>query len=212
MLRPLASSTPLAFYAFGTGTILYTAAQLQWIPQSQDKPLGVFLLAFAAPLQLFSGLIAFAARDAGLATVMTIFGAAWTCLGITSLASPPGSRSTLLGIFLLAVSTMVLAMGAASIKARPLLFGLAVLAVARYTLTGVYEITGTTALQHAAGWLGLPIVALSLYGGTAFLLEETTRRTVLPLGRRHDALAAMENGFPDQIEHLGREAGVRRQL
>jgi len=29
VLRPLASSTPLAFYAFGTGTILYTAAQLQ---------------------------------------------------------------------------------------------------------------------------------------------------------------------------------------
>ena len=67
-------------------------------------------------------------------------------------------------------------------------------------------------LEHAAGWLGLPILAVSLHGGTAFLLEETAHRTVLPLGRRDDALAAVESDFPDQIEHLGREAGVRRQL
>jgi succinate-acetate transporter protein len=212
MLRPLASSTPLAFYAFGTGTILYTASQLQWIPQSQDKPLGVFLLAFAAPLQILAGLIAYAARDAGLATIMTIFGAAWACLGITSLVSPPGSRTVLLGIFLLTIATMVAAIGTVSVKTRPLLFGLAILVVARYALTGVYEIDGAVGLQHAAGWLGLPIVALSLYGGTAFLLEETMHRTVLPLGRRHGALDAVQAGFDDQIERLASEAGVRHQL
>lgn len=212
VLRPLASSAPLAFFAFGTGTILLTAAQLQWIPQAQDKALGVFLLAFAAPLQILSGLIAYAARDAGLATIMMIFGSSWTCLGINTLTSPPGSHTALVGVFLLAVATMAALIGAAAVKARPLLAVLAALAVARYAVTGAYEIHGGTGLERAAGWLGVPIVALSLYGGTAFLLEETMRRTVLPLARRHGALAAVEAGFDEQIEHLGREAGVRHQL
>jgi succinate-acetate transporter protein len=143
---------------------------------------------------------------------MTVLGASWVCLGISSLTSVPGSRTALLGVFLLAIAVVLTTMGVAAAKARPLVFAVAMLAVARYALTGTYEIAGGSGLQHAAGWLGVPIIAISLYGGTAFLLEETTQRTILPIGRRHGALTAMQADFDDQIENLGREAGVRPQL
>jgi hypothetical protein len=58
----------------------------------------------------------------------------------------------------------------------------------------------------------VPIIAISLYGGTAFLFEDTMHRTVLPIGRRHAAREAVQADFADQIEHLGTEAGVRQQL
>jgi succinate-acetate transporter protein len=212
MLRPIAGSAPLAFYTFGVGTILYTSSQLKWIDVSESHSLALLLVTFVAPLQLLAGLLGFLARDAGLATVMVIFGGVWFGLGAVTLASPPGSRSVLLGIFLLMISAVIATAGCVAIVARPMVFALAVLAVARYALSGAYEITGNAGTQRAAGWLGIPIVALSLYGGTAFLLEEMTRRTVLPIGRRRDAAAAMRGGLDDQVAHVSREAGVRQRL
>ena len=50
MLRPVATSLPLGFLAFGAGTILLTALELRWVPPAQSttlrsKPLfGVLLL------------------------------------------------------------------------------------------------------------------------------------------------------------------------
>ncbi len=212
VLRPIGSSVPLAFFGFATGTILYTAAQLHWIPQAQDKGLGILLLAFSAPLQLLAGLIAYAARDTGLATVVTVLSASWACIGITTLVSPPGGRTALLGIFVLCIALVLAITGAAAAVARPLVAALALFAVGRYALTGVYELTGNATVQEASGWIGVPLAAISFYGGTAFLLEETARRTVLPLGRRRAARAAVEGDFREQTRNLGAEAGVRQQL
>ncbi|WP_173094089.1 GPR1/FUN34/YaaH family transporter [Actinomadura verrucosospora] len=212
MLRPIASSAPLAFFAFGVGTVLYTALQLQWVPLAQAEPLTVILLAFVAPLEIITGLIAFAARDGGLATIMLMFGAVWTSIAITMRLSPPGGRSAMLGIFLLTVAAMLVAMSSASARTRPLLFVLALLAATRFTLSGVYEINGSTAVEHASGWVGIPIVAIALYAGTAFLLEDTMRRTVLPVARRRTARTAIEGDLSQQVQRVTQEAGVRQQL
>lgn len=212
VLRPLASSAPVAFFAFGMGTITYTALQLQWISLTESNALVVILLAFVAPLEIIAALIAYASRDGGLATTMLIFGAVWTSIAIAMHISPPGSRSTLLGIFLLTAATMLLGMSSASILSRPLLFGLSLLAVARFTVSGVYELTGNVTVQHSSGWLGIPILAVALYGGVAFLLEDTMGRTIAPLGRRSDASTALHGDLSQQIEHVTQEAGVRRTL
>lgn len=98
MLRPIAGSAPLAFYTFGVGTILYSASLLKWIPVDRQPALALLLLTFVAPLQLPAGLIGFLARDAGLATVMVVFGGTWLGLGAAMHSAPPGSCSTLLGI------------------------------------------------------------------------------------------------------------------
>lgn len=212
VLRPVAGSAPLAFYTFGVGTILYTAAELEWFPVAQQHPLALLLLIFVAPLQMLAGLIGYLARDAGLATVMVTFAGVWFGLGAVMHTTAPGSRSVLLGVFLIAVSGVVAAAGSAAVAARPLVFALALLAVARYVLSGVYEITGNAGALKASGWLGVPILALALYGGTAFLLEETTHRTVLPTARRRDAAAAMQSDLEGQVAHVTREAGVRQRL
>ena len=46
----------------------------------------------------------------------------------------------------------------------------------------------------------------------ALLLEESTQRMVLPLGRRGRARTSLEGSFEHQVRRAEKEAGVRRQL
>lgn len=198
VLRPMASPAPLGFVAFAVGTVLLTALQLHWVPLGQTTVLSVLLLGFVGPPQVVAGLLAYAARDGGLATMMLTFGAVWVSLALAMRSAPPGSRSPLLGIFLLTAATVLLGLGLMSMTVRPLLSGLALLAPTRYALTGCYELTGTAGVQYASGWVGVPLVLIALYGAIAFLLEGTRRRPVLPLGRRKDARTALEGAWPSR--------------
>ncbi|MGM0348881.1 hypothetical protein [Streptomyces sp. Adlamb9] len=64
MLRPLASSLPLGFFAFGTGSVLLSAEQLHWVPTAQTASLMLLILVFVVPLELLAGTLAFLAREA----------------------------------------------------------------------------------------------------------------------------------------------------
>jgi uncharacterized protein len=87
------------------------------------------------------------------------------------------------------------------------------LGACRFALTGVYQGSlGGPVTATVAGWIGLPLAALSLYGGLALILEDSAQRTVLPIGRRGRARSALEDTIAHQIEGAEREAGVRRQL
>ncbi|MBP0456837.1 GPR1/FUN34/YaaH family transporter [Streptomyces montanisoli] len=185
VLRPIASSLPVGFFAF---------------------------LAFVVPLELIAGVFAYLARDAGAATALTTLGAAWAGTAVVSLMQPPGTRSTALVVFLLVVAAFVLVLSAAALPGKSLLGVLLVLAAARYVLVAVYDITGSATVRSASGWLGVALGAFALYGGIALLLEEMTQRTVLPLGRHGRSRTSLEGGLEDQTATTHQEAGVRRQL
>ncbi len=83
---------------------------------------------------------------------------------------------------------------------------------ARFVLSGLYELVKTTGLEHAAGIVGLVFVGVAGYVGLASLLEDSAHRSILPLGRRQRAKAAIEEGLEAQLRELQQEAGVREQL
>jgi succinate-acetate transporter protein len=83
VLRPVATSLPLGFLAFGVGTILLTALELQWVPLDQGTTLMVMVLAFVVPLEVLAGIFAFLARDSGAATALSLLGAAWATTALT---------------------------------------------------------------------------------------------------------------------------------
>jgi len=56
------------------------------------------------------------------------------------------------------------------------------------------------------------VFGIALYGGLAFLLEDTLGKTVLPLARRGAARTAIESGLEEQLHAIEDEAGVRRSL
>jgi uncharacterized protein len=213
VLRPVASSLPLGFLAFGTGTILLTALQLQWVPAAQTKTLMVLVLAFVAPLEALAGIFAFLARDSGAATALSMLGAAWAATALTVLGEPPGGLSMSLAIFLLTLATMMLVLSAGALRSKPLFGVLLMLGAGRFALTGLYQAAiGGTVLERVSGWIGLPLVGFSIYGGLALLLEDGAQQTVLPLGRRGRARTSLEGDLGHQIDQAEREPGIRRQL
>jgi uncharacterized protein len=212
MLRPIASSLPLGFFTFTVGTVLLTALELGWVPVTGTAQLAVLVLAFVVPLEALSGLFAFLARDSGAATGLSTLSAAWAATAISLLHGPPGALSLPLAVFLLTLTALMLVMSAASVTGKPL-FGLLLLSGAcRFALTGVYQATGNAAVEHAAGWLGVPLGVFTLYGGLALRLEESAQRMVLPIGRRGRSRTSLEGTFAHQVHQAEQEPGVRRQL
>src|SRR6202034_981448 len=115
VLRPIATSLPLGFFAFTVGTILLTALELRWVPFFEDSQLMVMVLAFVVPLEALSGLFAFLARDSGAATGLTTLSAAWAATSINLLHGAPGALSRPLAIFLLVLAVIMLVMSATAV-------------------------------------------------------------------------------------------------
>ncbi len=212
MLRPLASSLPLGFFAFGTGSVLLSVQQLQWVPLAQTPALMLLTLVFVVPLELLAGIFAFLARDGGAACALCVLSATWAGTSLVTLLGPPGRPSASLAVFELCVAPLMVLLFLAALPGKPLLGVLLLIGAGRFTLTGIHQAGAGPGVQTAAGWVGVLLAAFALYGGFALLLEDTTQRTVLPLGRRGRARTSLQGDLGHQLEQAEREAGVRRQL
>jgi succinate-acetate transporter protein len=211
ILRPVGSGLPLGFFSFAVGMLLLACQAIGWIPVSEQKDVGMLLIAFVFPLELVATVLAFLARDTLGATTLGLFTTSWMALGWSNLASPPGSTSITLGIYLFGFATAVLLLALLSTVGKPFFSVLLSIAPARMVLSGAYEVGGGKTLFHVAGACGLALAALAMYGGTALALEDAHQRELLPLFRRGQAAESFE-GFEAQLERLEAEPGVRSQL
>ena len=210
-LRPIGSGLPLGFFSFGIGMLLLGCWAIGWIPVSEQKDVGMFLVGFVFPLELVATVFAFLARDTLGATTLGLFTTSWLALGWADIASPPGKKSITVAIYLFGFATAVLLLALLSTMGKPFFSVLLLTAVTRMVLSGYWEIGGSAAWKHVAGGFGLALAALAMYGGTALALEDARQRELLPLFRRGAADTAFR-GFENQLERLEAEAGVRQQL
>jgi uncharacterized protein len=211
MLRPIGSGLPLGFFSFSIGMLLLGCDAIGWIPVSEQKDVGLLLMAFVFPLELLATVFAFLARDTLGATTLGLFTTSWLALGWADRASPPGVKSVALGIFLFGFAVAVLLLAGLSTMGKPFFSALLTVAAVRMVLSGAYEVgAGKTAFQVSGGF-GLALTVLALYGGVALALEDAHQRELLPLFRRGAAAESFE-GFESQLERLEAEPGVRHQL
>jgi len=211
MLRPIGSGLPLGFFAFGIGMFLYGAQGAQWVPVTEAKTVGLLLVSFVFPLELIATIVAFLARDTLGATTLGLFTTSWLALGWADYASPPGSTSVTLGVYLFGFATAALLLALTSLGGKPFFSVLLAVAVARMVLSGVYEIGAAHEWYRISGGVGIALTALALYGGSALALEDAHQRELLPLFRRGAAEQAFQ-GYDTQLERLEAEPGVRQQL
>ena len=86
------------------------------------------------------------------------------------------------------------------------------LAGVRFLVTAMYEFEGSATWKSAAGWVGLALAGVAFYAALALELEGSHRRTILPIGRRGEAAAAVRGESSLAPSDLGLEPGVRTQL
>ncbi len=63
VLRPIGSALPLGFFSFGIGMRLLGRSAIGWIPVSEQRAVGMILMAFVFPLELVATIVAFLARN-----------------------------------------------------------------------------------------------------------------------------------------------------
>jgi len=142
---------------------------------------------------------------------MGVLAGTWAAVGFALLASPPGATSPALGVLLLcsAVAMVVPTAAATSKVAGMLVMGVSAI---RFAVTGVGQLTGSSAWLTAAGWVGLGLGLIAAYAALAFELEDVRHATVLPIGRRGAGADTMTGDGREQLSSLAHEAGVRNQL
>jgi succinate-acetate transporter protein len=211
-IRPLGSVLPLGFFAFGTGAFLTAALSLGWLPDKQAPSVFHLLLVFVVPLQAGAAVFAFLARDTAGGTAMSLFAATWATTATLSLPLKPGETSAALGTFLLVDGVVIATIAIASLLGNPAFAVVLGVACSRFAFSGLYELTGSTGLEHAAGWLGLALSAVAGYAGLAFLLEDAAHEPVLPFLRHGPARHALDADLIDHLRRLESEPGVRTRL
>lgn len=211
-LRPVASPMSLGFLGLSGATVLLSGMELAWFgPQDFGYVSWGFVL-FAFPVQFLAAVFGFLSRDGVAATGMGILSVTWLSTGVITLQLPPGTTSKALGVLL------VFAAAALSIPAAAACLGKLVpalvlcAAAARFLVQGLYELTGSTQVESVSGYLGLVVLAIAWYAALALELEDTRRRTVLPVLRVGAGRAAIRGDRADQFAGVEHEAGVREQL
>jgi succinate-acetate transporter protein len=212
MLRPIGSALPLGAFALVPTGVLLAGQQLGWFSAQDAKAIPFLILGFAVPAQLLASVFAFLARDSLVGTGFGIFTGSWLAFGLVQLASGPAANPVL-GVFFLAVGGIFALLMGGGLAGGKTAAGAVILAgSARFILSGLYELTDSTPVEHAAGIVGLVFAGVAAYVGLATLLEDAARRSILPIGRRGVARAAISGGLDDQLSELEHEAGVREQL
>ncbi len=211
-LRPMASPLAIGFGGLVAATFVVAGLNLGWVPVTEGTKVALVLIAFVFPLQLLASILGFLERDGVAGTGMAVLAGTWLTVGLVLFTSKPGSTSDALGLFLLVSGALMLipAIAALATKLVPALVLIG--ASTRFFVTGVYQLTGSSRWETVAGVVGLVLAAVALYAAYASGLEDTMKRTVLPMGRRGRGEKAVEGSLFEQLETIRKEPGVRQQL
>lgn len=211
-LRPIGTPLPLGFLGLAVGTLVVAGVELGWLPLAESPQAGYVLILLTFPAQVVSSVFGFLARDTVAGTGMGILAGSWLTIGVFLLTSPAGSRSAVLGLFLLVagpavlVSVVTAAFGKVAVALVMLATG------TRFVLTGIYEFHGGVGWEYAAGWTGVALCVIAFYVSLALEVEGVKRRTVLPVLRWGKGRQVIDGGMLDEVEAVEHEPGVREQL
>jgi succinate-acetate transporter protein len=209
-LRPLGVTLPLGLAGLAIGSLVDSGLELHWIKDSEALQVGLILVAVPFTLQLIACVLSYLARDGAAGTTLGVLATSWLALGLIHIVSPGGRVSSALGLLLLAAGACVALSALAVAQSKPLPALVFLAAALRFGVSGIYQLTTTSAWGHAAGILGLVVSGLAGYSLLAFELEGQKHVPVLPTFRRGRGAAAIHDGVRAQLDQISHEPGVRQ--
>jgi uncharacterized protein len=209
ILRPIGSPLPLGFFTVAIDNVLVSALQWGLLPLTDRRAIAVIVFP-AFIVQAIVGIFAIGARDSAAGTLMLSFATTWLVDALVLYLYPPGAAAAL-GIFYIVFAAFVALLLASALLKRALAAVLAV-AMPRFLIAGIAEVTGNQALSQAGAGLGFLLAAVAMYTAFALLLEDSRGHEVLPIGREGAARSATRGSLAFQLRDIERQAGVRRTL
>ncbi|MFE6774523.1 acetate uptake transporter family protein [Streptomyces sp. NPDC057702] len=208
-LHPIASPMPVGFFAVAIASVIVACLQLGFLGDEAHRAVALTIFP-AFILQLIVSILAFGARDVLAATLMACFSGTWLASSLVLAVDPP-SGSEVLGVLNLVFAVFALMMATVATRKRVMWVVLCV-AVPRFAVASLSNLTGATWLGYTSGAFGLLLAGVAMYAAFALLLEDMRGEEVLPLGRRGPAHDAVVGDLSVQLNNLERQAGVRRTL
>jgi succinate-acetate transporter protein len=209
ILRPIGSPLPLGFFTVAIDNVLVST--LQWGLLSATDRRAVALIVFPAFIvQAIAGLFALGARDSIAGTLMLSFATTWLVDALIFYLNPPGAAAAL-GTFYVVFAVFIALMLVSALLKRALAAVLAV-AVPRFLIAGIADLTGNQVLARTGAVLGFLLATVAMYTALALLMEDSRDRTVLPIGRLGAARQATHGDLAIELRGIERQAGVRRTL
>ncbi|MFI8192004.1 GPR1/FUN34/YaaH family transporter [Streptomyces sp. NPDC085946] len=208
-LRPIASPMPVGFFAVAIASVVVGSMQLRLLGDDAGRAVALTILP-AFLLQLIVSVLAFGARDVLAATLMACFSGTWLASALVLALDPP-SGTRVLGVLNLVFAFFALLMATVAHRKRAMWSVLCV-AVPRFTVAALFNLTGAAWLGPVSGAFGLLLAGVAMYAAFALMLEDMRSEEVLPIGRRGPARDAVEGNLAVQLRDLERQAGVRRTL
>lgn len=212
VVRPYGNPLPLGFFSFGVGMVLLAGIALGLVTGEQVRVVGILLAAFVFPLEFLAAVMAFLTRDTGAASALGLFATSWIALGFVHIIAPAQQTSPAMGLFLAAFAVTLVPLAVAGFLGKVLLGVVLSVSTVRAALAAAYQLGAPHAFELANAAASLLLFVLSVYAGTAFLIEDIRQHTVLPILRRGAARGAIEQDLADQYSRLPQEPGVRKQL
>jgi succinate-acetate transporter protein len=209
VLRPIGSPLPLGYFTVAIDNVLVSVLQWGVLPATDRRAIALIVLP-AFIVQAIVGIIAIGARDSIAGTLMLSFATTWLVDALVLYIYPPGAAAAL-GIFYIVFAAFVALMLASALLKRALAAVLAV-AVPRFLIAGIAELTGNHALSQVGAALGFLLAAAAMYTAFALLMEDTRGREVLPIGRLGAARQATHGSLAVELRDIERSPGVRRTL
>jgi succinate-acetate transporter protein len=209
ILRPIGSPLPLGFFTVAIDNVLVSTLQWGLLPLTDRRTIALIVFP-AFIVQAIVGIIALGARDSIAGTLMLSFATTWLVDALVLFLYPPGAAAAL-GIFYIVFAAFVALMLVSALLKRALAAVLAV-AMPRFLIAGIAEITGSQPLAQAGAALGFLLAAVSMYTAFALLLEDSRGRELLPIGRLGAARQATHGTLAVELRDIERQAGVRRTL
>jgi succinate-acetate transporter protein len=208
-LRPIASPMPVGFFAVAIASVIVGSLQLGFFGDDAHRAVALTILP-AFVLQFLVSILAFGARDVLAATLMACFAGTWLASSLVLAVDPPGGTKVL-GVLNLVFACFALLMASVAQRKRAMWFVLCV-AVPRFAVAALFNLTGVEWLSYLSGALGLLLAVVATYAAFALMLEDMRGEQVLPIGRSGPAHTAVEGDLAVQLRNLERQAGVRRTL
>jgi succinate-acetate transporter protein len=208
-LRPIASPMPVGFFAVAIASVIVGSLQLGFLGDDAHRAVALTILP-AFVLQFLVSILAFGARDVLAATLMACFAGTWLASSLVLAVDPPGGTKVL-GVLNLVFACFALLMASVAQRKRAMWFVLCV-AVPRFAVAALFNLTGVEWLSPVSGALGLLLAVVATYAAFALMLEDMRGEQVLPIGRSGPAHTAVEGDLAVQLRNLERQAGVRRTL
>jgi succinate-acetate transporter protein len=169
----------LGLGAFALTTFVLSFANAGWVPGAGGAVLGLALF-YGGIAQVIAGIWEFANKNTFAGTAFVSYGSFWMAAWFL-LTSGNKVDAAGVGVFFLAWGIFTLYMVFAAIKVNLVVLLVFIALTLTYAFLAIGEFAGSESMHNVGGYIGILTAILAWYASFATVMNETWKRTVLPV-------------------------------